>query len=127
MTDLLRLTLPLPFSRNKTFGGRWQADASKKQAYYAKCARWASLTGVRFPAIPWPALLANAVCYPAGINDEGNLIARLKPMEDWIVRQGLVPDDKPKHWHWAGIPQQVVQREQEPFVVLTLQRAEPWR
>lgn len=126
MIDSLQLTLPLPFSRNKKSGGSWRASAAQKTRYYEQCARWASLGGVRFPSIPWPALLASAVCYPHGMNDEGNLLARLKPLEDWIVKQGLVPDDKPKHWHWAGIPPQVPQRSQEAFIVVTLQRAEEW-
>lgn len=116
MTTLV-LTLPLPDSRN---AGRrhahWSVVYRRTQAYYAACER--CTVGVEWPQ--WEAVVASAVVYPRGSNDEGNLLARLKPLEDWIVRKGLVPSDKPKHWHWSAIPQQIVQRTHPAWLELTL-------
>ena len=120
MTAPLVLTLPLPDSRNA--GKRhahWATVYKRTQAYYAACAR--CTVGIVWPQ--WEALTASAIVYPRGSNDEGNLMARLKPLEDWIVRQGVVPSDKPKHWHWEGIPVQIVQRQYPAYLVLTLNRA----
>ena len=91
---------PLPDSRN---AGRrhahWSVVYRRTQAYYAACER--CTVGVEWPQ--WEAVVASAVVYPRGSNDEGNLLARLAARR-LIVRKGLVPSDKPKHWHWSAIP-----------------------
>lgn len=127
--DTLTFELPMPDSRNdKRRHAHWATVHKRTQAYYALCKRVVGLQGLTLPR-GWPALLATATCHVHGSNDEGNAIARLKPLEDWIVLQGVVPSDARRHWHWTAIPGEVLLRSKKetPYVRLTITRSDEHR
>lgn len=116
----LVLTLPLPAPRNTSADRHWARRHKRVQAYYERCDFAVLMNRIALPPTPWPAVLASAVVYPRGENDQDNLLARLKPMIDWCVRAGIVEDDRPRSWRWERIPAQHVQRREDAHVVLSL-------
>lgn len=122
MTEIV-LTLPLPSARNTSSDRHWSVRHRKKKQYYS-AADLATLK-VKFPPAPFGYVAASAVVYPRGRNDEDNLFARLKSVQDWCKSRGIVVDDNPPRWKWAGIPDQVVQRKKPAYLVLTLRSVDP--
>lgn len=116
------ITFALPFPPSRNAGRRhahWQTVHRQTAAYYALCARVCHDQALTLPT-GWAALTARATCHVWALNDEDNLLARLKPTIDWVVRQRVVPDDSVRYWHWDAIPTQIVQRRTPAWIALTL-------
>lgn len=45
--------------------------------------------------------------------DDDNAMRRLKPLLDWLVGHGYLSGDSRKQIKWVGIPDQVIDRENQ--------------
>lgn len=135
--DSIRMTLPLPPSLTNSGKGRsrhWRALEKEKDAYWQRLDLVLYMTG-RLPrgqSMP-PAMFqvpspphdpieraeASGVLYLWNPMDDGNALARLKWLEDWLVRRGYLRNDSRKHLRWAALPEQVIDRA-NPRVELTV-------
>ena len=52
--------------------------------------------------------------------DHDNAMARLKFLLDWLVMSHYIADDSPKRLEWEGLPEQVVKRDGNYRVEITL-------
>ena len=126
----MKLTLPLPPNRANA-REHWRVTHRKKKAYYAEAQR--ALMDQR----PWvvdmatgkPRVRAERPCtkpmrltatlYVWSKMDRGNLVARLKWLEDILVTFGLLVDDN-EEWLDLQMPTQVIDRkEQRVEIILT--------
>lgn len=117
MTELV-LTVPLPPSRNRGRSSHWAVVERQKKAYWAACDT--ATLGVRFPLWPFERVDATAVAYVRNLNDEDNLKARMKFLQDWCKSRGIVKDDTPACWHWPAPISQFIERTVPAYLVLTL-------
>ena len=121
----MKLTLPLPPNRaNQTYGkARW--EWARKKEYYEK-ARNAILlelvNNVEWTGDCTDRMRLDATFYLWSKLDPGNLVARLKWVEDILVKTGLLVDDN-EEWLDLQMPKQVVDRK-NMRVVITLTPAE---
>ena len=117
----MKLTLPLPPNRANAREHYWVTH-KKKKTYYAKaelalrgqCA-WVMNMATGRPRVraerpcTKPMRLA-ATLYVWAKMDQGNLVARLKWLEDALVNYGLLVDDN-EEWLDLQMPKQVVERK----------------
>jgi hypothetical protein len=114
----VRLVLPLPANRANARGSRWKEHRGKK-AYWALLNALALDRRFPLPDGPPPEKVSVTVhLYVWSILDEGNAVARLKFVEDWLVASGYAVDDSPKHWEYTGLPEQSVDRGWQRLVVV---------
>ena len=119
----ITLRVPLPPSRNRGRQTHWAVVEKQKKQYWEACDLATLRT--RFPAAPFPRVEATAVAFVRNINDEDNLTARMKFLQDWCKSRGIVKDDTPARWRWSGIPSQHVQRKEPAYLILTLRAVAP--
>lgn len=53
--------------------------------------------------------------------DDDNAAARHKPLLDWLRRSGYILDDKRKNCRWRNFPAQIVRRDGNYWIELTLE------
>ncbi len=106
----MKLTLPLPPNRANA-REHWRVTHRKKVEYY-ELAHNALLAQTWSPNAPWKRCrqTLNATLYVWAKMDQGNLVARLKWLEDSLVRYGILVDDNEK-WLDLQMPKQVVDRK----------------
>ena len=123
----MKLTLPLPPNRANA-REHHMATHRKKKAYYAKvygvCVA-AMPDGTHLTLVPSDAhgglrprltlaetrrMRLDATLYVSSKMDRGNLVARLKWLEDALVNYGLLVDDN-KEWLDLQMPTQVIDRK----------------
>ena len=117
----MKLTLPLPPNRaNQTYGkARW--EWARKKEYY-ELAGNAILLEIASRS-DWTGdcmerMRLDATFYLWNKLDRGNLVARLKWIEDILVKKGLLVDDN-EEWLDLQMPTQVIDRK-NPRVVIEL-------
>lgn len=127
---MIEITLPLPPDRANA-REHFRATHKKKVAYYAKAERalreqceWVLVVVTGEPRIRAEVpcserMRLDATFYLWNKMDKGNLVARLKFVEDILVRFGLLVDDN-ERWLDLQMPRQVIDRENRRVeVVLT--------
>ena len=106
----MKLTLPLPPNRANA-REHWRVTHRKKVEYYEK-AELALMTQY-LGAQPSPRRMRlYATFYLWNKMDQGNLVARLKWIEDSLVDSGLLVDDNEK-WLDLQMPTQVTDRKNQ--------------
>ncbi len=113
MGTQMKLTLPLPPNRANA-REHWWVTHRKKVEYYEK-ARLAILAQKALPFLMYPLqkrMRLDATLYLWAKMDRGNLVARLKWLEDSLVRCGLLVDDNEK-WLALQMPKQVIDRKNQ--------------
>ena len=125
----MRITLPLPPNRANA-REHWRVTHKKKKDYYAKAelALRGQCAWVMNMATGEPRVRAERPCskrmrldatlYVGAKMDRGNLVARLKWLEDALVNYGLLVDDN-EEWLDLQMPTQVIDRK-NPRVVIEL-------
>ena len=104
----MKLTLPLPPNRANA-REHWRVTHRNKVEYYEK----ADLAiAAQYPKDPFPPcrMRLDARLYLWNKVDPGNAVARLKWLEDSLVRCGLLVDDNEK-WLDLQMPTQVIDRK----------------
>ena len=112
----MKLTLPLPPNRANA-REHWWVTHRKRRAYYAEAdlalaAQYPVTTGRVGSACPPGRMRLDATFYLWNKMDKGNLVARLKYIEDSLVRYGLAVDDNEK-WLDLQMPKQVIDRKNQ--------------
>lgn len=97
----------------------WRVKQKTKKAYWDSCDIYRALwlrNGRQFERAK-----IRATIFCGGRMDHDNAIARLKWPVDFLVTQGLLAGDKPSQlsWHWPI--EQVVKRNQEYRVEITIE------
>ena len=114
---MIRLTLPLPPNRANA-REHWQVTHRKKKEYYLLVAvrlgeqseALRRETGHGLPRFEAKRMRLDATLYVWAKMDKGNLVARLKWLEDALVMYGLLVDDN-EEWLDLQMPKQVVDRK----------------
>lgn len=120
--EVIRLTLPLPPPSSANSRGHWRVGYRKLKAYRELLD---TLLYVRHivppPAKPiMPALIATDL-YLHNFMDDDNAANRLKPLWDWLRRNGYISNDSRKHLRHEGYPNQEIDRKR-PRVELTIRK-----
>ena len=86
----------------------WRSKAALKTRYFAMCdqMRFLQMLPLPFDIVPGQANVT-LTAYLKGRMDTGNLFARVKWPEDWLVRNGYARDDTEQFWRYTGLPAQV--------------------
>ena len=117
----MKLTLPLPPNRANA-REHWRVTHRKKKAYYAEAQRalmgqrlWVMDMGTGKPRVRaerpcTKRMRLTATLYVWAKMDRGNLVARLKWLEDALVNYGLLVDDN-EEWLDLQMPTQVIDRK----------------
>ena len=111
----MKLTLPLPPNRANA-REHWRVTHRKKKEYYerAEMVIWAQLSGLtgvdRARAFNRQRMRLAATFYLWNKMDRGNMVARLKFIEDILVRCALLGDDN-EEWLDLQMPKQVIDRK----------------
>lgn len=107
----VRLVLPLP-ANVANLRAHWTRKLKLKNSYEELLSDLA--LDKRFPGPPGRPprkVLVSVSMYLWKVMDQGNAMARLKFLEDWLVTKGYAMDDSPEHWEYTGLPTQVMDRK----------------
>lgn len=122
--ESITLTVPMPASVTnvKARASRhWRAAYAQKLAYWQALDAMLVLGTVEPPPLhPLARAHIRSVMYLGGAMDDDNALARHKPLLDWLKTRGYVTDDRRKNLVWEGLPEQVIKRDGNYRIVLTL-------
>lgn len=136
MSDVLRFVVPMPPNLTNN-GGRktthWRQFHREKKSYLGLLDSLQGVGGilgmqgghveVRIPVPPlqpFASVSIRSVMYLGGAMDDDNAMARHKPLLDWLKTRGYLVDDRKKNIVWEGLPEQVVKRDGNYRIELTL-------
>lgn len=122
--DKLVFCLPIsPISSNTCMHWRTKNELKKQYRSYFEQMLYSRFLPQR-PSEPWEIATLTVKAFVKAKNDRDNLVSRIKQSIDLIVRSGYLVDDGPERLHWAGFPEQVVNRKTPAYIVITLTK---WR
>lgn len=109
----MTLTFVLPMPPNLANARmHWRRKHREKLDYWmildAKLA-WKDLPNP--PRRPWPHATIRSTMYLGASMDDDNAMARHKWALDWLVSRGYLVDDRKRCLTWDGFPAQVVKRD----------------
>lgn len=132
----ITLVVPMPPNISNGSHGHWQARHRQKRAYWteldliAQLYRSHILDRTRSPYViplpperPFPRATLTSRMYLGNAMDDSNAMRRHKWVEDWLVTRGYLVDDRKKCLTWAGFPEQIVKRDGNYRLVLTITAA----
>lgn len=105
----IRLTLPLPPNRANA-REHWRTTHRKKTAYYERADLAIEVQVPRSFRWVQERRTLTTTLYVWAKMDKGNAVARLKWLEDSLVRNGLLVDDS-EEWLDLRLPKQVIDRK----------------
>ena len=117
--DPLVLTLPMPPNLANS-RMHWRVKHKAKLAYWMAC------DATRKPAKPRTPLARatlSSVMYLGAAMDTDNAMSRHKWTLDYLTARGWIADDRRTCLTWLGFPEQVVKRDGNYRLVLTLRAA----
>lgn len=122
MSDLT-LSVPMPpnLTNRRSGGSHWRTVHREKAAYQA-----ALTTRLRARLLPVPPpepfarVRIHSTMYLGAHMDDDNAMARHKWLVDWLRAAGYVADDRKRNIEWAAFPEQIVKRDGNYRIVLTL-------
>lgn len=125
----ITLIVPLPPNRANA-RWHWRKENRLRANYWAHLDRLRLLGEVPPPPqVPWQKVRARATLYVHNRMDQGNAMARLKWLEDWLTGrkdvggtprgEQYIVDDGPDHLIYEGLPEQVIDRK-NPRIEITL-------
>ena len=133
----LTFTLPMPPNIANGSHGHWRARHREKVSYWAdldivaamcRTDGWAHATDWRIPgppAEPFARATIASTMHLGAAMDDSNAMRRHKWVEDWLKTRGYIVDDRKKCLTWTGFPEQIVKRDGNYRLVLTLTPASP--
>jgi hypothetical protein len=119
----LTLTLPMPDPLSNASGRsrHWRTVNRAKKAYWARLDELQNV-GI-IPAPPRHAIASatlRSVMHLGGHMDEDGAVSRHKWPLDWLVSRGYLVTDRRTGLRWEAFPEQVVKRDGNYRLVLTL-------
>lgn len=120
----LELTLPMPELLTNSNRGRsrhWRAMHDEKLAYWQRLDLLMYTRAIpRPPATPIMRATLRSVMYLGGAMDDENAAARHKIAIDWLRSRRYIADDRRKNLRWESFPEQIVKRDGNYRLVLTI-------
>lgn len=121
--SVLTITVPMPPNLTNRSSGKshWRVIHREKKSY-AKRLDELQLVGL-IPPPPLAPLQKAMVCSTMHLGnamDDDNALARHKPLMDWLKTRGYIADDRKKCLSWHSLPQQIVKRDGNYRIELTL-------
>lgn len=120
----IELTLPMPPNLTNSGRGRsrhWRSAHREKTAYWAQLDLLLAAKQIpRPPAAPLTKATLRSVMYLGGAMDDENAAARHKIAIDWLKKRRFIVDDRRKNLRWEAFPEQVIRRDGNYRLVLTL-------
>lgn len=99
----------------------WRVKDRERKSYYAKLdvmQMWKDFPAPPRTPLNRASIRATLFCWNKG--DTGNVMNRMKWIEDWLVTRGYLVDDSEKHLKWEGFPtQQIDRKRSEVEIVVT--------
>ena len=130
MSEALTLVLPMPPNISNGSHCHWRTRHAAKLNYWHELdmillvpRRKPIYTAPEPPPAPLPKATITSVMYLGGAMDDSNAMHRHKWVEDWLVTRGYIADDSKKCLTWTGFPEQVIRRDGNYRLVLTLRAA----
>jgi hypothetical protein len=133
VSGTLTLTLPMPPNISNGSHGHWRKRHGEKKAYWhhldlvRQLYQSHILDRTKSPfAIPWPPdepyprATIRSTMYLGAAMDQSNSMRRHKWVEDWLVTRGYIADDRKKCLTWEAFPEQIVKRDGNYRLVLTI-------
>lgn len=117
------LTVPMPPNiTNRRHGStHWRRMYNEKEAYWT---RLDQLQGAGIlpppPREAYPLTSLSSVMFLGNAMDDDNAMARHKPLLDWLVTRGYLEDDRKKNLVWESLPAQIIKRDGNYRILLTL-------
>ena len=119
----IQLTVPMPpnVTNRRSGGSHWRTIYREKQQF-SKTLDALQAAGILPPPPPLPfrKAMVISVMYLGAAMDDDNAMARHKPVMDWLKTRGYIVDDRKKCLSWYGLPEQVIKRDGNYRIVLTL-------
>jgi hypothetical protein len=128
MSETLTLVVPMPPNIANGSHGHWRARHREKKEYWDALDVYASVLAAGHPRYvipppppqPFPKATIRSVMYLGAAMDDSNAMRRHKWVEDWLTTRGYIVDDRKKCLKWAGFPEQIIKRDGNYRLVLTL-------
>lgn len=99
----------------------WRVKLNAKQDYWARLNLMQAAGAFPEPPRPTPARSEiHARMFLGAQMDHDNAMARMKWLLDWLVANYYIADDSPRALEWEGLPEQVVKRDGNYRVEVTL-------
>ena len=118
---VVRLVVPMPENIANGAHGHWRGRHNAKVRY------WGLLDGLQasgaIPAPPRHALKRasmRSVMLLGNAMDDSNAMRRHKWVEDWLKTRGYIVDDRKKNLKWEAFPEQIVKRNGQYSIELTI-------
>ena len=120
MSRPLTLTVPMPPNLANA-RMHWRVRHKAKHDYWDRLDALYLLHQMPWPdAVPPERAAIKVRMYLGARMDHDNAMARLKFLLDWLVMSHYIADDSPKRLEWEGLPEQVVKRDGNYRVEVTL-------
>jgi hypothetical protein len=127
----LTLTVPMPPNISNGSHGHWRTRHRQKKDYWGELDLLASMYGSHIfdcgphaipapPDDPYPRATIRSTMYLGSAMDDSNAMRRHKWIEDWLVTRGYIADDRKKCLQWETFPEQIIKRDGNYRVVITL-------
>jgi hypothetical protein len=128
VSGTLTLTLPMPPNISNGSHGHWRTRHREKVRYWdvldgiaaLKPGSWMGCVIPDPPGEPYPRATIRSTMYLGAAMDQSNSMRRHKWVEDWLVTRGYIADDRKKCLTWEAFPEQIVKRDGNYRLVLTI-------
>ena len=117
MNEPLVFIFPLPLNLANS-RMHWRTRNREKKAFYACCDNfqlWGDFPPP--PREPFIRATIRATVHAWNKGDTGNVMGRMKWIEDWLVTRGYLVDDSEKHLTWEGFPKQIIDRKKKQIII----------
>lgn len=120
----LVLELPMPELQTNSRRGRsrhWRMIHKEKLAYWDLLDMYVVLNRIPdAPDSPIASATIRSTMHLGGAMDDDNAIARHKQAIDWLRKRRYIADDRRKNLRWESLPEQIVKRDGNYRLVLTI-------
>lgn len=119
--DPITLDLPMPPNNANGAHGHWASRHAGKKRYWAVLdMRQGNGLLPPPPRKPFAKSRIRSTMYLGAAMDDSNAMRRHKWVEDWLKTRGYIADDRKKCLTWEGFPEQIVRRDGNYRIVITL-------
>ena len=122
----MKLVFPMPPNLTNRVSGHshWSVRGREKKAYLALCDQCQLIGRLpKPPKHPIQEASVSSVMYLGSAMDDDNALARHKWALDWLKTRGFIVDDRRKCIRWSGLPEQVIKRDGNYRIEITLEAA----
>lgn len=120
---VIRIPMPDNINSNKS-RTHWRARDRLRKEYFARLDDWQGAGLIPAPPrTPFVKATIRSLMQLGNLMDDDNAVARHKVALDWLKTRGYIMDDRRKCLKWEAFPDQIVKRNGEYSITLTLTEA----